>query len=154
MWDEIIYPFPNFDGASLVIDMWFHPTRCNGRNYLSMLGLKLIHVSKKGAAAHQGIHPLAASRAANVSGAIAKYVSSKSLPRSRMGSVWVACFVDAKFSCYWCGDHIWMISFPQSRADSGAVVTKFDINAACPGKNTFAADWIKQRIMLRDEKSI
>ena len=38
MWDEITYPFLNFNGATLY----------NGCNYLSMLGLKLNHVSKRG----------------------------------------------------------------------------------------------------------
>ena len=33
---------------SLVIDKWFHPTYDNGFDYLSMLWLKLIHVSKRG----------------------------------------------------------------------------------------------------------
>ena len=36
-WDEIIYQFPNF-----------HPTLYNGCNYLSMQGLKLNHVSRRG----------------------------------------------------------------------------------------------------------
>ena len=30
------------------MDKWFHPTLYNGCNYLSMLGLKLNHVSKRG----------------------------------------------------------------------------------------------------------
>ena len=33
---------------SLGMDKLFHPTHYNGCNYLSMLGLKLIHVSKRG----------------------------------------------------------------------------------------------------------
>ena len=33
MWDEITYPFPNFDG---VADKWFHFTLCNGCNYLTL----------------------------------------------------------------------------------------------------------------------
>ena len=33
---------------SLGMDKWFHPTLYNGCDYLSMLGLKLIHVSKRG----------------------------------------------------------------------------------------------------------
>ena len=37
--DEITYPFPNFNGV---------PTFYNGCNYLSMLGLNLNHVRKKG----------------------------------------------------------------------------------------------------------
>ena len=38
MWDEITYSPPNFKGATLY----------NGCNYLSMLGFKLIHISKRG----------------------------------------------------------------------------------------------------------
>ena len=45
MWDEIIYLFPNFNGWSLGKDN-FYPTHKDGCNYLFMLGLKLIHVSK------------------------------------------------------------------------------------------------------------
>ena len=50
VWDEITYPFPNFNGAT--IEVWdgykqFHCTIYIGCNYLSMLGLKLIHVSKR-----------------------------------------------------------------------------------------------------------
>ena len=41
MWDKITYPFPN------VNDKLFHQTHYSGFNYLSMLGLKLIHVSEK-----------------------------------------------------------------------------------------------------------
>ena len=41
VWDEITYPFPNFNGC-------VHLTLYNGCHYLSMLGLKLIHVSKRG----------------------------------------------------------------------------------------------------------
>ena len=40
VWDEIIYPFPNFNG--------FHPTLYWIWNYLSMLWSKLNHVSKRG----------------------------------------------------------------------------------------------------------
>ena len=51
VWDKIIYPFPNCNGATVEVlewDRWFHPTLYNGCNYLSMLGLKLNHVSKRG----------------------------------------------------------------------------------------------------------
>ena len=48
-WDEIIYPFPNFNGATdEVWEFLFHPTLYNGGNHLSMLRLKLIHVSNRG----------------------------------------------------------------------------------------------------------
>ena len=46
IWDEITYPFPNFN--SCTVDKWFHFTLYNGCNYLFMLGLKLIHVNAKG----------------------------------------------------------------------------------------------------------
>ena len=50
MWDEITYPFPNFNGATVDVWEWdkqFHFTLYNICNYLSMLGLKLIHVSQR-----------------------------------------------------------------------------------------------------------
>ena len=42
MWDEITYPFLFRNGKVI------HPTVYNGCNYLSMMGLKLNHVSKRG----------------------------------------------------------------------------------------------------------
>ena len=42
VWDKITYPFLNFNGATV------HPRLYNGCNYLSKLGLKLNHVSKRG----------------------------------------------------------------------------------------------------------
>ena len=54
VWDEITYPFSNFNDLPLKfgngLDKLFHSALYNGCNvsYLSMLGLKLIHVSKKG----------------------------------------------------------------------------------------------------------
>ena len=37
VWDEITYPFPNFNGCwSLRMDKWFYPTLYNGCNCLSM----------------------------------------------------------------------------------------------------------------------
>ena len=45
MWDELIYPFPNFND---VMDRLFRPTRYWAYDYLSMLGLKLISDSKIG----------------------------------------------------------------------------------------------------------
>ena len=50
VWDKITYPFPNFNSCTvdvLGMDKLFHPTLYNGCNYLSMLGFKLIHVSKR-----------------------------------------------------------------------------------------------------------
>ena len=41
VWDEITYPFSNFNV------MQSHDDYCIGCNYLSMLGLMLIHVSKR-----------------------------------------------------------------------------------------------------------
>ena len=46
MWDEITYPFLNFNGLGM--DKQFHPILYNGCDYISMLGLKLNHVSKRG----------------------------------------------------------------------------------------------------------
>ena len=51
VWDEITYSFPNFNGCT--VEVWerinnFNPHFIMGGNYLSMLGLKLIHVSKRG----------------------------------------------------------------------------------------------------------
>ena len=49
VWDQITYPFPNFNGITEVWE-WisnFTPQFYNGCNYLSILGSKLIHVSKR-----------------------------------------------------------------------------------------------------------
>ena len=43
---------------SLGMDKWFHPTVYNGCDYLSMLGLKLNHVSKRGPRSTLGRHQL------------------------------------------------------------------------------------------------
>ena len=51
VWDEITYSFPNFNGWSrwsLGMEKLFHPTPYWACDYLSMLCLKLIHVSKRG----------------------------------------------------------------------------------------------------------
>ena len=51
VWDEITYPFLNFNGCnhrSLGMDKLFHLTLYQACNYLSMHGLKLNHVSKRG----------------------------------------------------------------------------------------------------------
>ena len=45
LWDEITYPFPNFNGWGM--HKWFHPTLYRTCDFLSMNGLKLTHVSKK-----------------------------------------------------------------------------------------------------------
>ena len=47
--DEIIYSFPNFNGASLGMDKWFYPILYDGCTYLSLLGLKWNHVSIRSA---------------------------------------------------------------------------------------------------------
>ena len=47
---EIIYPFPNFQQRrrwSLGMDKFFYPTLCWSCNYLSILGLYFIYVSKR-----------------------------------------------------------------------------------------------------------
>ena len=51
LWDEIIYPFPIFNGCnrwSLGMDEQFHPTINLACDYLSILGLLSNHVSKRG----------------------------------------------------------------------------------------------------------
>ena len=45
-YDAITYPFPHFNGWELIKRI--HPTLYDGCDYLSMLGSKLIHVSKRG----------------------------------------------------------------------------------------------------------
>ena len=50
VWDQITSPFPNFNGATVEVlgmDKQFHPTLYNTCDYLPMLGLKLINVSKR-----------------------------------------------------------------------------------------------------------
>ena len=47
VWNGITDPFPNFNGATSQIDKQFHPTLYWAYDYLSMLGLKLIHVDKR-----------------------------------------------------------------------------------------------------------
>ena len=52
MWDEITYPFPNFNGCTIEVwDKWFHLTLYLACDYLSVLGLKLIDVCKR---SHRG----------------------------------------------------------------------------------------------------
>ena len=54
-WDEITYPFPNFNGCTVEIWEWisnlmttqFHPTLCWSCDYLCMLVSNLIHISKR-----------------------------------------------------------------------------------------------------------
>ena len=49
VWGEITYPFPNFNGCTVEVWEWInHFTFYNGCNYASVLGLKLIYVSKRG----------------------------------------------------------------------------------------------------------
>ena len=48
VWDEITYPFQTLAVAPLGIDKQFHPTHYKVCTFLTMLGLKLTHVSKKG----------------------------------------------------------------------------------------------------------
>ena len=47
MWDEIIYPIPNFNGCTVEVWEW-KSNFVLGCNFLSMLGLKVDHVSKRG----------------------------------------------------------------------------------------------------------
>ena len=48
VWDEITYPFPNFNGYRWILGIakWFHLTLYYGCNYLFVLILKLIHIVK------------------------------------------------------------------------------------------------------------
>ena len=46
VWNEIIHTFPNFNGATIWI--WFNSTLYWSRDYLYMLGLKLIRISTWG----------------------------------------------------------------------------------------------------------
>ena len=46
VWDEITNPFLNC--WSLGMDKWFHPTLYQAYDYLSMMRLKLNHVSERG----------------------------------------------------------------------------------------------------------
>ena len=52
MWDEITYPFPNFSGAAVEVevggDKKLYSTLHWPSDYLSMLSLKLIHTSARG----------------------------------------------------------------------------------------------------------
>ena len=51
VWDEITYPFLNFNGAIVEVQEWistFIPHFSGACDYLSMLGLKLNHVNKRG----------------------------------------------------------------------------------------------------------
>ena len=49
MWDEITYPFINFNGATIDVKEWISNLSLHcACDYLSMLGLKLNHVSKRG----------------------------------------------------------------------------------------------------------
>ena len=45
MWNKITYPFPNFHGAT--VEVWEFDPHIIRYNYLSMLELKLNHVSKR-----------------------------------------------------------------------------------------------------------
>ena len=52
MWGEITHPFLNFNGAKVEVQEWmsnFIPHFIMDVYYLSMLGLKLNHVGKRGA---------------------------------------------------------------------------------------------------------
>ena len=51
MRDEINHPLPNFNVCTIEVWEWMNsldPRLCNEQNYLSMLGLKLNHVSERG----------------------------------------------------------------------------------------------------------
>ena len=51
VWDEITYPFPNFNGAAVEVWEWksnFMSLFNHERNNFSVLWLKLIYASKRG----------------------------------------------------------------------------------------------------------
>ena len=50
VWDEIIYPFPNFNEVTIGVWEWISNSipHFTGYVYIRMLGLKLIHVSNSG----------------------------------------------------------------------------------------------------------
>ena len=48
MWDEIIYRLPNFNGCTIGVWKWINNSIPHIHNYLSMMGLKLNHVSRRG----------------------------------------------------------------------------------------------------------
>ena len=50
MWDDITSPIPNFNSATVEVWEWISNfiSHCSGYDYLSILGLNLIHVSKRG----------------------------------------------------------------------------------------------------------
>ena len=50
VWDGITYPFPNFNGCSVEVCGGYviSATFCNECNYISMLGVKSIHINKRG----------------------------------------------------------------------------------------------------------
>ena len=48
VWDEIIHPFPNFNGCTVEFWEWISNfTLYNGCNYLPKLGLKLSHICEE-----------------------------------------------------------------------------------------------------------
>ena len=47
MWDEITYPFPNFDGAGVEDGEWIDYFIHDGRNYLSTLGFNYSILAKR-----------------------------------------------------------------------------------------------------------
>ena len=52
MYDEITFPFPNSNDATVEVSEWISNSHYIGWNYLSMLGLKLFHISIRAPATH------------------------------------------------------------------------------------------------------
>ena len=48
LWDKITYPFPNFNGTTAASWQWTRDFITNSIEHLSLRGLKLKHVSKRG----------------------------------------------------------------------------------------------------------
>ena len=56
VWDEITYPFLNFNDRTVEVLEWISNfiSLCDGCNYLSMLGLQLIDIIKRGPCSQLG----------------------------------------------------------------------------------------------------
>ena len=90
VWNEITYPFLNCNRCSLGMDKYFNFTYYNGCNYLYILALKLIYVSKSG---HRPLSPIYW-RQSNVLRNYRDYLIKKILPLT--SGIWK--FVEQKGS--------------------------------------------------------
>ena len=108
VWYEISYPFPflNFNDCMVQrlqgMDKQFHPTLYNGCNYLSNLGLKLIHVSKRGRRGR--FHKQIASRPSYI-------LNGKTVFVLNQDPKYVSYYLDTNYSPYTCSRYI-MVNHP------------------------------------------